>query len=116
MSSFQMISTTLDGITSLFTIGGYPVSYLLDIFRLECSGSGTVASSCTWEPYEKFKLQVARRHPAVIPLSDNFAHKICNTGMSRITFLPFVLLFSRFQNSRSKTVIKKHVFISSLSG
>ena len=82
MSDFQMVSATNDGITTLLTIGGFSG----DLFRLECSGSGTVASSCTWEPYKKFKLQVARLSNAVIPLSDNFAHKICNTGMSGITF------------------------------
>ena len=80
-----MVSTTIDGIATLFIIGGNSGGSG-DLFRLECSGSGTVASSCTWEPYKKFKLQVARLSPAVIPLSNNFAHKICNTGMSGITF------------------------------
>ena len=86
MFGFQMVSSTIDGITTLFTIGGWDGGSLSNIFRLECSGSGTVASSCTWEPYKKFKLQVARLSHAVIPLSNNFAHKICNTGMSGITF------------------------------
>ena len=79
-----MVSATIDGIATLFTIGGNSGGSG-DLFRLECSGSGTVASSCTWKPYEKFELQVARWYHAVIPLSDNFAHKICKTGMSGMT-------------------------------
>jgi len=81
MNAFQMVSATMDGITTLFTIGGRDENYffIFFIFRLECLGSGIVASSCTWEPYEKLGYQVPRWSHAVIPLSDNFAHKICNT-------------------------------------
>ena len=91
-----MVSATIDGITTLFTIGGFSGGYLFKN-RLECSMRGSVASSCTWEPYEKFKLQVARRYPAVIPLSDKFPHKICNAGMTGNTFLLSLILKTVFK-------------------
>ena len=115
MSGFQMVSSTIDGITTLFTIGGYSEGPLSDIFRLECLGSGTVASSCTWKKYDKFELQVPRRYHAVIPLSDNFAHKICKSGMSGITSQRFLFLKTVFKITYTSLDLKLCIFLFSMS-
>ena len=79
LTGFQMVSTTIDGITTLFTIGGSAGGAVSDMLRLECSGS---LMFCAWRRFAQLELDVARSSHVVIPLDDSFASTMCNTGMA----------------------------------